>query len=322
MRLLESLASLKLTLAALLLLALMVFFVYGSDVSSTAPLSAPLGLLSINLLAAIASNPQFRRQPPLLLFHLALLAIVVLAAAGRLTYLKGHVEVTEGQEFSGELTAYEAGPLHPFKTLLAQRFSNLGFRIAYDPGPMRAATRNTVAYRNEGSIVQQMDIGDQTPLVLAGYRFYTTPNKGFSPTFVWQAKGSTPPLLGSVHLPSWPANELRQSRDWILPATDIRAWVQLQFDDVILEADKPSEFRLPNKSTLVLRVGDGRWELQPGDHVDLAQGRLTYQGLRTWMGYTVFYDWTITWMLAACLVALAAMAWHFKVKFAARPWNE
>lgn len=322
MRLLDSLASLKLTLAALVLLVLVVAYVYQSGQGSTVPLSLPFGLLSINLLAAIATNPLFRRQPPLLVFHLALLAIVVLAAAGRLTYLKGRVEVVEGQEFAGELTSYEAGPLHPLKTLQALRFSNLGFRIIYDPGPMRAGTKNTVAYRKDETQLQQMEIGDQTPLILAGYRFYTTPNKGFAPIFDWLDSGSATPYLGSVNLPSWPANALRQSRDWILPGTDTRAWVQLHFDDPILDPDNVSEFRLPKQATLILRIGDGRWELQPGDHVDLPQGRLTYQGLRTWMGYAVFYDWTINWMLAASLLALGAMGWHFTVKFAARPWNE
>lgn len=318
----ERLASLRLTLIALVVLFLMVGYVYQSEQSSTVPLSVPLGLLSINLLAAIATKPQFRRQPPLLVFHLALLAIVVLAAAGRLTYLKGHVEVVEGQEFSGELMGHDAGPLHPFGRLQAQRFSNLGFRITYAPGPTRGSTRNTVAYRDQGGSEKRMEIGDQDALILGGYRFYTTPNKGFAPTFVWQAADSPDTHLGAVHLPSWPANDLRQSRDWILPGTGIRAWVQLQFDEIILTRDQASEFRPPKRHTLVLRIGDGRWELQPGEHVDLPQGRLTYQGLRTWMGYTVFYDWTITWMLAACLLALAAMGWHFQIKFSARPWTE
>jgi cytochrome c biogenesis protein len=246
----------------------------------------------------------------------------VLAAAGRLSHLSGHLEVAEGEEFSGELSEYEAGPLHPFGRLKAQRFSNLGFHIAYAPGLSRVGTRNTVSYLNAFGIEERLEIGDHKPLVLDGYRFYTTHNKGFAPVFEWRSGGSALPMLGAVNLPSYPINDLRQSREWLLPGTDIRAWVQLQFDEVILDPAKPSEFRLPNKHTLVLRIGDGRWELQPGGHVDLAQGRLTYQGLRTWMGYTVFYDWTITWMLVACLVALAAMAWHFKVKFSARPWNE
>lgn len=316
------LASLKLTLAALVLLLLAVIAVYVLEQSSSVLLAPPLGLLAVNLLAAIVVNPQFRRQPPLLVFHLSLLALVALAAAGRLSYLKGHVEVVEGGEFSGELSEYEAGPLHPFARLRAQRFANLGFHIDYAPGLARVGTRNTVSYLNSLGMEEKLEIGDHKPLILAGYRFYTSHNKGFAPIFVWQPIGNAGSVLGAVNLPSYPANELRQSRDWILPGTDIRAWVQLQFEDVILDSAKASEFRLPNTHKLVLRIGDRRWELQPGGSVDLPQGRLRYQGLRTWMGYTVFYDWTITWMLVASLLTLVAMGWHFRNKFAARPWNE
>jgi len=62
-------------------------------------------------------------------------------------------------------------------------------------------------------------------------------------------------------------------------------------------------------------------ELRPGDGVDLPEGRLDYQGVRAWMGYTVFYDWTIPWLLAAALGAVGALGWHFWRKFAGRPWN-
>jgi hypothetical protein len=43
--------------------------------------------------------------------------------------------------------------------------------------------------------------------------------------------------------------------------------------------------------------------------------------LRTWMGYTVFYDWTIHWMLVVCMVAVGALGGYFWRKFAAKPWN-
>ena len=39
------------------------------------------------------------------------------------------------------------------------------------------------------------------------------------------------------------------------------------------------------------------------------------------MGYRIFYDWTIPWMLAACAIAVLSMAWHFAGKFASNPWN-
>jgi cytochrome c biogenesis protein len=71
----------------------------------------------------------------------------------------------------------------------------------------------------------------------------------------------------------------------------------------------------------VLRIGERRWELQPGGSVELPEGRIEYRGLRGWMGYSVFYDWTIPWLLAASLVAIGALGAHFWSKFAAKPWN-
>jgi hypothetical protein len=316
----RGLASLKLTLAALAFLAGGVVYAYLSGHHMTLWLVMPLLLLSLNLLAAIAVMPAFRRSGPLLLFHLALLAIVLLVAAGRLSSLKGHVELTQGEEFSGVLTGFEAGPWHP-SGLHRLRFVNEGFTIDYDPGLMRKNTRNLVRYVDEVGQLRHDVIGDQNALVLQGYRFYTTPNKGFAPTFLWYPAQGGEPMLGSVHLPSYPIHEYEQSRDWQLPGTELRLWTMLQFDEIILDPARPSEFRLPDTHKLVVRAGELRREMKPGDAMELPAGRLVYQGLRTWMGYTVFYDWTIHWLLGVSLVAVAALAWHFWNKFAVQPWD-
>jgi len=98
------LASLRLTLAILLLLLAGVLYAYLQPGRSTWPLVLPLALLALNLSAAVATNTVFRRQTALLVFHLSLIAIVLLVAAGRLTYLRGHVELSEGEWFAGQLT--------------------------------------------------------------------------------------------------------------------------------------------------------------------------------------------------------------------------
>jgi len=157
--------------------------------------------------------------------------------------------------------------------------------------------------------------------VLHGYRFYTSPNKGFAPTFLWHPAGGAAPLLGSVNLPSYPIHEYGQARDWVIPGTAIKVWTMLAFDEVILDPKKASEFRLPRQYRIVMRIGDLRRQLQPGEAIDLPGGRLVYDGLRTWMGYTVFYDWTAPWLLAACVASVGALGWHFWRKYAARPWN-
>lgn len=319
-RLLQGLASLKLTLIALLLFAAGISYAYSVDGASTSALAAPLGLLAANLLAAVATNPVFRRQTALLVFHLGLVSIVLLLAAGRLTYLKGQLELSEGEAFDGRLTETDAGPWHPSR-LEALRFANEGFSIDYSPGLQRNQTRNRMRYVDIEGVERVTEIGDQTPLVLRGYRFYTSFNKGFAPAFYWHAKDGSAPLLGTVHLPAYPLHEYRQAREWQLPGTAIQAWTMLQFDEIILDPAKPSAFRLPQRHSVVVRIGDLRRELQAGEAIDLPQGRLVYHGLRTWMGYKVFYDWTLSWLLAACLLTVGAMAVHFWRKFAARPWN-
>jgi len=109
-------------------------------------------------------------------------------------------------------------------------------------------------------------------------------------------------------------HELRQSREWVLP--DGRAvWVQLQIDETLIDPATNSAFRLPAAHRLVVRVGEQRAELAPGERVALPGGTLAYAELRTWMGYRVAYDPTLPWLLAASLLAALSLAAHYVSKF-------
>ncbi len=320
------LASLKFTLLLLVLLLAAVWsayqldWVYGQQGYGVWILGAPLAALTLNLLAAICTSPRFRRQTPLLMFHLALLAVALLVALGRLTYLKGWAEVTEGGEFDGQLMGFDAGPLHPWH-IEGLRFTNERFRITYDLGPQRDKTFNTLSYR-EGAEERREVIGDQKPLVLQGYRFYTSFNKGFAPTFAWRHAETGEVVQGSVHLPSYPGNQYSQALEWPLPGTERRLWIKLNFDEVILTPDQPSEFRIPRTHSLVVRDGQARHEIQAGDRLSFPEGELHYLGLRTWMGYQIYYDETRYWLLAACLLAAASIGWFFWDKYQRTPWQQ
>ena len=317
---LGALASLKLTLAILLLLAAGVLFAYRSDAHTVWPLVVPLAMFAVNLAAAVTTNEVFRRQSALLMFHLALIAIVLLMATGRMSYLKGHVELTDGAWFEGALTAQESGPWH-VPRLDRVAFANLGFDIQYAPGLKRGKTVNAVAYRDADGIERREQIGDNLPLVLQGYRFYTSFNKGFAPVFVWNPDHGGAPQRGSVHLPAYPRHEYQQSLEWTPPGSATPVWTMLQFDEVLLDPATHTQFRLPSQHHVVMRIGDVRRELQPGQSIELPGGVLVYERLASWMGYTVFYDWTIPWLLAACLTAVACLAWHFWIKFSRLPWR-
>jgi cytochrome c biogenesis protein ResB len=317
---LARLASLNVTLAGLAMLAVGVAVYAAMPAPNAALVIGPLALLTLNLAAAIARNGTFRRDLPLMVFHCALLAIVVLAGIGRLTHFKAQVELTEGEVFDGQVSAVEAGPLHRGALDLV-RFVNDGFTIRYAPGLKRAETRNNIRVFDERGGVTQLVIGDNEPLRAHGYRFYTSFNKGFSLIFRWFPRAGGMAERGTVNLPAYPTNEHRQALEWKLPANGPRVWTQLQFDKPPLDPDAQTTFRKPDSHRVVLRIADARWEVEPGQQVTLEEGVLAYEGLTTWMGYTVFYDWTMPWLIAACLTAIAALAWHFGRKFVRTPWD-
>lgn len=310
-RLTAHFGSLRTTLALLALLAVVVM-----AKPSFIPLTLALGLLAVNLVAALFVHPLLRRQLPLLVFHLALLALLVLVGVGRMASLDGRFELTQGVPFDGHLLDKTTGPLYD-APLHRLAFTQHGFEIDYAPGRQRGATRNRVSWQGDDGSARSAVIGDHRPLVIDGHRIYTSPNKGFAPLLRWlPARGET--LLGAVHLPSFPMHELRQSREWPLP-DGREAWVMLQFDDTLIDPGKATAFRLPDSHRLVVRIGDTRAALAPGERMALDGGTLVYEGLATWMGYRVAYDPTLPWLLAASLLAALSLAWHYARKFFSLP---
>jgi cytochrome c biogenesis protein len=326
--LLRWLGGLKLTLAFFLLLIATVSVMYLTQVRSSLWLVVSLALLASNLLAAIATNPYFRRQLPLLLFHLALLMIILLVAVGRLTYLRGQAEVIEGTEFMGRLIKTEAGVGHGGE-IANVRFVNHGFDIAYAEGLTRLGTQNRVTWVDESGTQQEKVIGDHVPLVIGNYHFYTTSNKGFALLFEWRPNTGAS-RIGSVNLPSYPANTLKQAQQWSLPGLAEPVWAMLQFEGDLISATQAGVFRLPNEYAVVVRYGDQRWVLpiataetlaRGETTIKLPEGELVYLGLRSWMGYLVTYDRTLPWLLLSAVIAVLALAGHFWRKFSSTAWN-
>jgi cytochrome c biogenesis protein len=311
---LARLASPKLTLFVLAAIAAAVLLSYISQISPTAGLVAPLLLLVVNIGAAIIESPMLSRQIPLLVLHVALVVIVVLVAASRLCYLKGHLELAAGEAFAGTLTDIDAGAWHRSR-LDKTAFYNDGFDIQYDAGLQRNKTLNRVRWTDESGHPRNDVIGDARPLVLNGYRFYTSFNKGFAPAFMWRPRAGGQWIRGTVHLPSYPAHEMQQSIEWTPPGSSQKIWSMLHIDEPLLDVTRVSHFVVPQKFRLVVRVGEQRYEMKAGDRIELADGTLVFEELRSWMGYTVFSDWTTPWLLAACLVVPLSLGWHYWRKF-------
>lgn len=278
----------------------------------------PLGVFAISLLAAVATNARLRLDPALLGLHLGLLALVILVALARLTYLDGAVTLTQGHAFDGQLHLDRRGPLHS-AGIEQLRFANEGFTEDFYPGARWKSTYNRVRWWDASGASQVAEIGDDRPLLLGGYRIYTSFNRGYSPMFSWQpTQGGEE--IGTVQLR---ANELGMANDWQLPGGP-KIWAMLDLPTP--EKLEPGERRANLNAAqiahrLVIRAGERREVLQQGQSMEFPQGRLTYLSLSSWMGYRVIYDVAMYWMAAATVLVVACMV-AFYARLLGRNWTE
>ncbi len=312
------LASPRLTLVGMVLMAGGAGLNYGNPTSTSVwALVAPLAFLAINLLAAILFKPRINRRGGLLLFHIGLLSIVILAAIGRLTLYEGHVEMLSGEPFTvASVIDPRQGPWHRGE-LAAVQFVQGPYTVDYASQLKRGQTRSQVAIPDgRGGWTEQV-VGDDTPLVINGYRFYTSFNKGFAPLLTWTPEGGEP-VTGAVNMPSYPLFEYKQDNRWTPPGSDeIKLWLRL---DTGYTLDAPWQLDGRNaKGVLVVNSGEQRLELQPGDEVELSGGRLRYESLNSWMGYKIFYDPTLKWLFVAAMLAVVGLARHYWSKFDEQP---
>lgn len=314
-RVIKLLGSTRLALVGMALLAVGAGLSYGNpDATSIWVLVGPLALLALNLLFAILVNPRIHRRLPLLLFHVGLLAIVVLAAWGRLTFFEARVEVVEGHAFDANaLFDVKAGIWHN-NTLREVQFVQGTYTVDYSAGLVRGLTHNHLLVRDKDGTMQPHVVGDDRPLVAEGYRFYTTFNKGFAPLLTWTPRAGGEPVTGVLHMPSYPMFEHKQDQVWTPPGGgELKFWLRLETG---LDASKAWVLDARRaEGVLVVNEDEQRIELQPGEAVDLTLGTLRYERLLSWMGYKIFYDPTLQALFLASMLSVAGLSWHFWRKF-------
>lgn len=302
--LLRRLASNRLMMAGFALLAAGTLASYERPAVPASAMVVPLGLLVVNLAAAIAVRPTLRRGG-LGLFHACLLGLLLLAGWGRLTHLDGRVEVTQGTALDAQQVQVTAqGPWHG-SGWQRLAFGQGPWEVDYAPGVRRARTRSQVWLPGEAS---PRVVGDDTPLVLDGYRLYTTHNKGFAPLLRWQPDGGEP-VLGALHLPSYPLFDYQQEHRWTAPdGRTLRFWLRVERP---LPEDAAWTLRASEIPAVLVVEADGRrHELRPGGTLPLRGALLRYEGLTGWMGYRIFYDPTLVPMLVTSLAGILGLAWH------------
>lgn len=307
----SALASPRLTVAFFLLLAVGSLWVAQGGGNATLVTSLPLSLLVVNLVASITTQARFRADLPLLLFHLALLALVALLALARLIYFDGATMLTAGTAFEGNLVKDARGPLHG-DGVRALRFANEGFTENFPQRGQYHSTYNRVRWWDDAGQSHVAEIGDDRPLVLDGYRIYATGRRGFSPVFQWQPAGGQAGY-GTVQLPDSSTEGLGPATAWPLPAGP-QAWVMLNLEAAPTPqagAQRTGLGESEMRHHLVLRVDEQRVTLRPGETIEIGGGRLSYVRLSSWMGYRIVKDPTEPWLVATILVGLASMLWFY-----------
>ena len=313
---LASLASARVMLAGFALLAAGTYAAHDDPAAPAALIVAPLCLLAANLGAAIATNRRLSRGG-LGVFHIALLTLMIVAAGGRLSRFEGRVELTQGQslgEAAVEVTT--RGPLHP-DALSAVAFVQGPFSVDYAPGVRRAHTYSEVGVPDAGGGLTTRTVGDDTPLVLEGYRFYTTHNKGLAPVVTWSPDGGTA-QTGSLHMPSYPLFDWKQENRFTPPGgPEVRLFLRID-----TPVDDQAAWRLDPQTmptALVVHAEGRRSELAPGESVRLTSGTLRFERLTGWMGYKIYFDPTLPWLFVLATVAATGLAWHLWRRAVAGP---
>ena len=306
MRLLKKLASLRLTLAGFVVLfaAVIVDQQFGPPALYT--IVPPLGLLACNLGAALLVDSRIRRTPALYAFHVCLLLLLLIAAAGQLLSFEARLSLVEGQAYQPDMLRDARGGIVAPPPLLAGRLQQASIKVKYAADLTRGKTHSRMIVPGQGEV----EFGDDVPLVTDGYRIYTTSNKGFAVLLTW-LPDTGGAQLGAVQFPSFPIKELGQQAAWTPPlGSPLILRLELPpsryADSWTLDADFA-------RTAALQVVVDGEIEhLEPGDATTLADGgRLTFEGIRMWMGYDVTYDPTLPWMFSVATLCVICMAVHF-----------
>ncbi len=316
MRLLRLLANRKLTVVAILLLA---GFLYGLHDQAQWMLSLPFALLALNLLAAIIVEPGLRKKHGLFVFHLSLLLLLLLAAFGRLSRFEANLEIVEGGVFNiNNLSNVTRGPLH-FGRLEQLSFMQGKYSVEYADDLQRGATRSEVILPDaQGRSIRKF-VGDDKPLSLHGYQFYTTSNKGFAVVLTWLPK-SGQPITGALHLPSFPRFDWRQVNSWLIPGTEKSVNIELMIPDSLRQQlEKRQSWQLLSQSAkdawLKIKNADKTIILHRGEQITLANGKLRFDEVRGWMGYKIYYDPTLLWLFISAVCGVLGLLWYYYFLF-------
>ena len=312
--LLTRLGSLHLTMVLMLVLLLTILATYKNDMLSINWVAIPLSIIGVNLLSAIIINRRFRQQGGLLLFHIGLLAVILLAAVGTLTSFDARLEITEGQAFNAsDVEVMHEGIFHS-KHLQDIEFIQGKVEVDFVSAQRRGNTRSQIYLPGQANRPASLTIGDKATFKQGGYRFLTTGNKGYSMILTWISPDGEE-STGAINMPSYPFFEWKQENEWVAPNGE-RILLKLNFQEDARN-DPVAAWTLSSEEIdahLLVNTARGQFILKPGESLALNNGAIYFDDVRLWMGYRIDYNATLIWQFLAATIAIVGLCFHFRKK--------
>ncbi|MBA3369172.1 MAG: cytochrome c biogenesis protein ResB [Geodermatophilaceae bacterium] len=173
---------------------------------------------------AISAEKGLLKETGNLVFHLALLAMLISLAVGKLWGYEGSVLVQEGQGFCNSFQQYDtysAGPLIDGADLSPLCVDLEDFQARYEPDLTPASFTGDITYsRALDGPDEQATIGINSPLRVDGTRLYLT-GRGFAPIFSVRLPDGTE--LTDLSAPFLPTDSTTMLSEGVLKLPDLGA---------------------------------------------------------------------------------------------------
>lgn len=311
----RKLASLRLTLVGMILLAVLAVLASRNANVDTGVTAVPLVILVLNLFAALLTNRSFRGQTGLLVFHVGLLLVFACIGLSVLLRYDGHVEVLQGAALdASQVSTVEQGRWHKNRLHDIELYQG-EVRINYLPGLNRQDTHSTIEYRANSGELRRMNLGDTRTARVDGYRIAATFNKGYAVLLQWAGENGDR-ILGAVHMPSFPEYDWKQVTTWTTPAGQ-EVELELDFDEPVSSDTAAWTFGATSMPyTVHLSVaGEPLRSMRRGESLRVAGGIVSAVDLRVWMAYRIEYQPFLPWMFVAAMLSIIGLALHFARRF-------
>lgn len=172
----------------------------------------------------LSAEKGFAKETGNVVFHLALIGILISLAVGKLWGYEGSILVQEGQGFCNTFQQYDyysAGALVDGSDLTPLCVDLEAFQARYEANLTPASFTGDVTYnRAPGAAEQQIRVGVNDPLRVDGARLYIT-GRGFAPVFTLTLPDGT--QLADIATPFLPTDSSTMASEGVLKLPDLGA---------------------------------------------------------------------------------------------------